>query len=347
MTTALRVLLLEDNPSDAELVLAELRRSGFEPDSQQVDTESDYLAHLEPVPDIILADYNLPGWDGLQALRLMQERGLDIPFILVTGTLGDELAAECVKKGADDFILKDRMARLGLAVENALEQKRLRDQKRKTEAVLRESEERYRTLFHDSRDGIFIMNLDGTFVDVNQAFLDIFGYTREDLLQITIVDLYADPADRVKYQGAVAESGSVKDYELRMRKKGGTEIDCLITSSVRRSGDGTILGSQGTVRDVTVQKKARHDLDQKVREVEALNKQFQEFLVESYATMDSYKGIFTGLQSLAQEVLTLYGGDQGRSLMTDTERQPFNHLQELADRANALMQKAQSPRLPI
>ena len=347
MTTILRVLLVEDNPIDSELVLAELRRSGFEPDSQLVETESDYLAHLDPALDVILADYNLPGWDGLKALRLMQERGLDIPFIVVTGTLGDELAAECVKRGADDYILKDRMARLGLAVHNALEQKRLRDQKRKAEAILRESEERYRALFQDSRDGIFIIDLDGTFVDVNQAFLNIFDYSREDLFKINDLGLYADPVDRGKYHRAIEDSGSVQGYELRMRKKGGTEIDCLVTSSARRSSDGTILAYQGTVRDVTAQKREHQELGQKLRELEALNKQFQEYLAESYAVVDSYEEINAGLQALTQEVLTLFEGDQGLSSMSDTERLSFNHLQELASKANALLQKPQSRRSPI
>ena len=349
MATVLRVLHVEGNPFDAELVLAELRSSGFEPDSRRVETEPDYLAHLDPAPDVILADYDLPGWDGLKALRLMQERGLDIPFILVTGTLGDELAAECVKRGADDYIIKDRMARLGLAVENALEQKWLRDQKRKSEATLRDSEKRYRTLFQDSRDGIFIINLDGTFVDVNQAFLGIFGYTRENLLKINVVDFYTDPADRGKYQLAVEDSGSVKDYEMRMRKWDGTEIDCLVTSSARRSSDGTILAYQGIVRDVTVQKREHQELDQKVRELEALNKQFQEYLVESYAAVDSYKEVCAGLQALAQEAQTLYTymRDQDQYSMSDTERQSFNRLQELASRASALLQKAQSQRSPI
>ncbi|MEK7786617.1 MAG: response regulator, partial [Chloroflexota bacterium] len=135
MSTSLQVLILEDNPSDAELFLHELRQAGFDPDWQRVETEADYCACLDqgPRPDIILADYRLPDFDGLRVLRLLQQRGLDIPFILVSGTIGEDIAVEAMKQGAADYLLKDRLARLGPAVTNALEQKRLRHAKRQAE----------------------------------------------------------------------------------------------------------------------------------------------------------------------------------------------------------------------
>src|SRR4051794_16079472 len=96
----LRVLVLEDREDDARLILHELRRVGFDPSGERVDTEADFLAHLDPGLDIILADYQLPGFDALRALRLVRERGLDVPVIVVTGALGDESAVECLKQGA-------------------------------------------------------------------------------------------------------------------------------------------------------------------------------------------------------------------------------------------------------
>ena len=123
MPTRLKVLILEDQPTDAELMVAELHRAGYEPDWRRVDTEADFQSALDAGFDVILADYDLPQWNGLQALRLMQAKRLDIPFIVVSGTLGDELAAECVKRGASDYLLKDRLARLGQAVQEALELK--------------------------------------------------------------------------------------------------------------------------------------------------------------------------------------------------------------------------------
>lgn len=137
MATPLRVLIIEDRADDAELMLYELHRAGFEADWRRVETEEDYLAQLDPAPDIILADYTLPQWDALRAVQLLQERSLDIPLIVVTGTISEEVAVECMKQGAANYILKDRMARLGQAVKHALEEKRLRVERKLADEALK------------------------------------------------------------------------------------------------------------------------------------------------------------------------------------------------------------------
>ncbi|MCZ7542863.1 MAG: response regulator [Anaerolineae bacterium] len=132
----LRALILEDRPDDAELIVYELQRAGFELEWQVVDNEADYLAHLDAKLDVIVADYALPQFDGVSALKLLQERGLDIPHILVSGTIGEELAVECIKIGATDYVLKDRLNRLPPAVSRALAEKRLRAESRRVEGGL-------------------------------------------------------------------------------------------------------------------------------------------------------------------------------------------------------------------
>jgi len=146
MPIPLHILILEDQASDAELMLHELRRAGFEPHWQRVETEPDYLAQLHAGLDVIFADYALPQFDALRALRLLTERGLDIPFIIVSGTIREEAAVECMRQGAADYLLKDRLARLGQAVAHTLAEKRLRDEKRRAEAALRDSEISFRLL---------------------------------------------------------------------------------------------------------------------------------------------------------------------------------------------------------
>lgn len=138
MSTPIRVLILEDRPTDAELMVHELHRAGFDVDWHCVDTEPDYLAHLRDDLDVILADYSMPQFDAQRALQLLQERGLDIPLLIVTGSISEEVAVECMKQGAADYLLKDRLTRLGPAVAHALQQKRLRDEKQRAEAALRE-----------------------------------------------------------------------------------------------------------------------------------------------------------------------------------------------------------------
>ena len=146
MSTPLRVLILEDQPADAELTLHELRRADFEPEWARVETEQDYLAHLDPALDIILADYTLPQFDAARALRLLQDSGLDIPFIVVSGSVGEEVIVECMRRGAADYLLKDRLSRLGLAVRRALADRRLREEKQHAVRALQESTRQTREL---------------------------------------------------------------------------------------------------------------------------------------------------------------------------------------------------------
>jgi len=137
MATPLRVLVVEDTPDDAELMVLWLEQEGFQVEWQRVETEADYLAALETAPDLILTDWRLPRFSGLLALQRMQERNLDIPFIVVSGSIGEEAAIDALRRGADDYVLKDHPTRLGQAVRRALEDKRLRQERKWAEEELR------------------------------------------------------------------------------------------------------------------------------------------------------------------------------------------------------------------
>ncbi len=128
--------MLEDDPQDAELALRELRRAGYDPVWRRVDDEAGFKANLDPELDLILADYHQPQFDALRALKLMQQAGLDIPFVIVSGAIGEEIAVAAVRQGAIDYVLKDRLARLGTAVQNALEQSQLRRRQREAQRAL-------------------------------------------------------------------------------------------------------------------------------------------------------------------------------------------------------------------
>jgi diguanylate cyclase (GGDEF)-like protein/PAS domain S-box-containing protein len=128
------------------------------------------------------------------------------------------------------------------------------------EKALRESEEKYRTLFEDSRDAIYMTTPNGEYLDVNQATLDLFGYTREEMLKLNARQLYADPNDREKFKQEIEQRGSVRNYETKFRKKDGTDIYCLVTATLRKSIDGTVLGHQGMIRDITELKRVENQL---------------------------------------------------------------------------------------
>ena len=263
----LRILILEDRLADAELMVEALRQAGYDPEWQRVDTESDYLANLAVDIEVILADYSLPQWDALKALQLLQDHGLDIPMIVVTGTLGDELAAECVKRGAADYVIKDRMARLGQAVTHALEQKKLREDKRQAETTLRESEEQYRAVVNNANDGIAI-TVGTEQVFVNKAFLALHGLTDEaEVIGRPIDDfVLTEDLHLVKERTLARQRGeTVPDvYEFRVRRNDGI-VRTVQTSAVAITYKGQ-PASLAILRDITELKHVENQLQQSVQD---------------------------------------------------------------------------------
>ena len=132
--------------------------------------------------------------------------------------------------------------------------------RRAAERALRESEARYRSLFEESRDAIYITSVDGRFVDVNQALVEMFGYTRDELLAGLSGDLYANPADRQRFRDEIARTGYVRDYEVRLLRRDGTPLDVLLSASVRRAPDGTVAGYQGIIHDISERKRAEEQV---------------------------------------------------------------------------------------
>ena len=137
----LQLLLVEDSSDDAELILRELHHAGYEPRWTRVDTEPGFLAELQKTSDIILADYVLPEFSGMRALELLRASGRDIPFILISGTVGEDVAVEAMRHGATDYLLKDRLVRLGPAIERALKEKKMRADQLQAERALHHKEQ--------------------------------------------------------------------------------------------------------------------------------------------------------------------------------------------------------------
>lgn len=169
MSISIKALILEDRQTDADLMLHELKRAGFEVEWVCVEARGDYLDHLSSEWDIILADYSLPQYNALRALQDMQARGLDIPFIIVTGSVSEEVAVECMKQGATDYLLKDRLTRLGPAISRAIEEKLLHLERMHAEKLIQENELRYRTIFETAAVSIW----EEDFTEVKQAFDDL------------------------------------------------------------------------------------------------------------------------------------------------------------------------------
>jgi len=182
-STPLRLLIVEDNPIDAILAIKALERSGRQLNVVRVDTLSGFQAELEKSPDVILCDYSLPSFDAPAALELLKQQGLDVPFIVLSGSIGEETAVEMIKQGADDYLLKDRIGRLDAAIQHALDQKKLRDDARQAAEFLRQSEFKYRCLFDHLMDAAFLCDAATTrIIDTNRQSERLLDREREAIL---------------------------------------------------------------------------------------------------------------------------------------------------------------------
>lgn len=306
MNPPLHILVLEDSAIDAELIIEELRGAGFDPLWTRVKTEKDYLAALDPAPDLILADYSLPQFDGLRALKLLRERRLDIPFILVSGMIGEEAAVEVMKHGATDYLLKDRIARLGNAVSHALEEQRLRAEKRLAES-------RFRSIFHYAAAAMAVTLPDGHFAEVNRAYCEMLGYTEPELLATTFEDL-THPDDRLEtaiesHRQLVA--GEIQSFrtEKRYLHKRGNVIWCDLSVSVVTHPDGTPAYFISQAYDITARKRVEEQIRNLNQELES---RVLERTAELRETVQALEVEILKRQRLEREILEISEREQCR-----------------------------------
>lgn len=234
MSRSLRILIVDDSQEDADVLLAELRRAGFEPEATRVDNEEDFRIEAERLPDIVLADFSLPHFNGMRALRLLRARGLDIPFILVSGVVGEDEAVEAMRHGAVDFLLKDRLARLGSAVEHALTEKQLRVDRQQAEDSMIASEARYRGLFESAKDGMLILNaVSGKIVDVSPSLIELLGVSRQTFVGKRLWDLpfIKNIAAHETVFNELRENDSFRCEHLMLETSDGRQVDVNFTSS--------------------------------------------------------------------------------------------------------------------
>lgn len=270
MSIPLRLLIVEDSPDDAELLLRELRGSGYEVEATRVEDEEHFLNALRKRPQIILMDFRLPEFDALRGLSILRDRSLDIPCIVISGILNDETAVECIRQGAADYLLKDRLARLGAAVERAVREKEVKADQHRTELALHESEALFLRLTENAQDIVLRYRLgnEPRFLYVNPSVQSITGFSPEDF--------YSDPqlwGARVSIDGqepAAAEKGdptgiALLQYgpKIRFLRKDGTTkwLEQRVVSV--RNGSGESETVEGIVRDVT-------ESEQRERELKAI-----------------------------------------------------------------------------
>lgn len=222
----LRLLIVEHNPKDVDLCLRALEESDLEFHAETVDTREEFTRRVrEQSFDVVVSAYRFPGWNGMNALALLKRICPDVPLILLTRTLGDERAVDCIKLGVTDYVLKDQIARLPLALRRAQEEKSLREAETRALEALRESESRYRGMVDNATYGIYWVALDGKLLRVNPALVRMLGYdSAEELLELdNVTALYRDPSVRVKLLAEFLEKGHV-DASMEWKRKDGKTI---------------------------------------------------------------------------------------------------------------------------
>jgi len=191
-------------------------------------------------------------------------------------------------------------------------------ERKQAEEALRESEERYRTLFEGSKDAVYITGQEGKFIGVNPAFLELFGYSKEELNLLSAQDTYINPLDRYRFRQEIEQKGFVRDYEVKLRKKDGAEMDCLIIATLRRDNDGTVLGYQGIIRDITARKQSE-------QEMAALQEQFRQS-----QKMEAVGRLAGGIAHDFNNLLTIIKGYSQLSLLDLKENDPlWGNIQEI------------------
>ena len=179
----LRVLIVEDVEDDAILIIRQLRKGGFDITYERVETAPDMRAAVARQDwDLVIADYTLPQFNARAALRVLQELGIDLPFIIVSGNIGEEIAVSAMKAGAHDYMLKENLTRLAPAVERELREAHIRRERREALAQVEESEQRLGAILSQVAVGIVQTSLDGRLLSVNQRFCEIVGRTREEIV---------------------------------------------------------------------------------------------------------------------------------------------------------------------
>ncbi|MBN1609138.1 MAG: response regulator [Polyangiaceae bacterium] len=259
MTEAFRVLVVEDLPTDAELTEREILKALGPCRFRRVETREEYVAALEELqPALIVSDFKLPSFDGLTALELASERCPDVPFIIVTGSMNEDTAVECMKAGAWDYVIKEHVKRLGPAAQSALARQRARLERRRAQLALEASEMRYRRLFEAAKDGVLILDADtGEIIDANPYLVELTGYPREDLLGKHLWDIGAFKdiaASRTSFAELQARQ-YVRYEDLPLQSRDGRRVDVEFVSNVYRVNGENV--AQCNIRDITARKRSR------------------------------------------------------------------------------------------
>jgi two-component system, cell cycle sensor histidine kinase and response regulator CckA len=258
MAAPLQLLLVEDSEDDALLLVRELARAGFAPEVERVDNRAAMQAALDRRSwDLIIGDYSMPHFGGADALALVRDRGLDVPFIIVSGTIGEERAVAAMKAGATDYVPKGNLKRLVPVIERELREAAGRREGLVTAAALRAAEASYSTLVEHAPVGIYRSTPAGRFLSANIALARLLGYDSvADVLGLDLThDVYVDPAERQRLlERDTYTDREYDEVETTWKRKDGGRLTVQLSVRAVRRGDGVVEYYETFVRDLTQQR---------------------------------------------------------------------------------------------
>src|SRR5690349_9556854 len=263
MKEVTRILIVEDKSADADLAKYIIRKVLKDCEFQVVETRQDFLNALELFqPDLILSDYSLPRFDGMKALKLALEHTPLTPLIIWTGSISEDVAVECMKAGANNYILKDNIKRLGPALIHALEERQLLLERKQAEEALQNNEKRFRALIENGLDNISLLKVDGTLIWESPAAIRMLGYAPDEFVGYDIFALmHPDDLDwtRELYAKLIQEPGSHQRGTFRLRRSDGAWrwVDAIVTNMLNEPSVNAIVVNY---RDTTEQMLAEEAL---------------------------------------------------------------------------------------
>ena len=300
----LRVLLVEDSEDDALLLLSELKKGGFDVVSERVYTHDAMKKALEEKAwDIVISDYVMPGFGGMDAFKMLQKTSFDIPFILMSGKITEEMAVDALKAGAGDFILKQNLSRLVPAINRELHEAENRQAKKKAEDKFRESEERFRSVAETANDAIIAIKAPDTIYFWNRKAEEMFGYSSTEAIAMKLHKLIVPEKFREKaYEGMQRffQTGTGpaigKSLEFTALRKDGSEFPVeLSISAMNIRGE---WHATGIIRDISERKRLENELKEKLDIVERMNK----LMVGRELKMEELRKEIQGLKLKIQEL---------------------------------------------
>lgn len=273
MKDPIKVLLVEDRPEDADLLVREMRARGLRVSSLRVDSAATYARALDEFsPDLILSDYTLPGFHGVDALETALRCRPDTPFIFVSGTIGEERAIQALKQGAVDYVLKDNRARLVPAIERALRDVDERQARRAALHELEQSEQRFRSIAEATQEWIWEIDASGVFTFCSSAVRGILGYPPERLIGTNCLDIVSassKPAMVALLREGIQRKRGWRDLVLHLRDASGGEHWLDNDALPLFASDGSVIGYRGVARDIT-QRRLQQDRIERLSRIQAV-----------------------------------------------------------------------------